>query len=348
MLYKNVNIETIAYELPPEVVTSDAIEQRLAPVYERLKLPFGRLELMSGIKERRLWPRGEKPSDGATQAGHKALIDSAFPRKKIGCLINCSVCRDFLEPATATVVHRKLGLPSDCMVFDVSNACLGILTGITLVADMIEAGHIRAGMLVAGENSRSLLESTINTIIGDDTITRQSIKPLFASLTIGSGAVAVILCHRSESRTGHRLNGGVSLAATEYNDLCRGNSDKGMDDNHETLMNTDSEALLKAGINAAAETWQRFKTKLGRGNDDFDCFCTHQVGTAHRRMLYERLGLDMDRDFPSLETTGNVGSVSCPMTAAMAVEAGAVKSGSRLALLGIGSGINCTMLDITW
>jgi acyl-CoA:acyl-CoA alkyltransferase len=348
MLYNCVNIETIAYQAPPEVITSDNIEAQLAPTYERLKLPNGRLELMTGIKERRLWKRGMMPSAAATLAGEKALQQSNFPKDKIGCLINCSVCRDFLEPATATVVHRNLGLPADTQVFDLSNACLGVLSGMTVVADMIECGHIEAGMLTAGENSRPLMESTIAAINADLSITRQTIKPLFASLTIGSGAVAVILSKRDNSMTSHQLNCSISLAATKYNDLCRGNSDKGMQDNRDTLMETDSEALLYAGIETAAAAWDKFKQESLMSNNDFDCFCTHQVGTAHRRLLYNELELDINRDFQTLEMFGNTGSVSCPMTAAQAIESGSIKSGSTFAMLGIGSGINATMMGITW
>ena len=77
-------------------------------------------------------------------------------------------------------------------------------------------------------------------------------------------------------------------------------------------------------------------------------FICHQVGATHRRKLYEMLELDPARDFSTFETLGNMGSVSLPATLALAVEAGAVKAGDRVALLGIGSGINCMMLALEW
>ncbi|MFA7230227.1 MAG: 3-oxoacyl-ACP synthase III [Victivallaceae bacterium] len=348
MLFKNTNIDCFAYEMPPLAVTSEEIEAKLRPVYEKLKLPEGRLELMSGIRERRLWLPGTMPSDAAAMAGAKALAASSIPKSEIGCLINCSVCRDFLEPATATVVHDRLGLPKNAVVFDISNACLGVMTGMLVAASMIESGQIRAALLVAGENSRSLLESTIMKILEDDNLTRQSIKPLFASFTIGSGAVAVILASRELCNSGHRLLGGASMSFSEYNNLCRGNADKGMEDNHATLMNTDSEMLMQRGIAAAAEVWQQFQLELKLKAEDFQCFCTHQVGVAHRKLLYEQLGIDISRDYPTLDCLGNTGSVSCPMTAALAIQNGMVATGDKLAMLGIGSGINCTMLGVEW
>ena len=185
-----------ATRLPDEIVTSDEIERRLEPLYRRLKLPEGRLELMSGIRERRLWPRGMRPSDGSIESGRRAIEAAGIDPREIGCLIHGSVCRDQLEPATACRVHDALGLPENCLVYDVSNACLGLLNGIVQVANLIELGQIRAGLVVGTEDSRALLESTIDALNRDQSLTRDSVKPAFASLTIGSASAAVLLVHR--------------------------------------------------------------------------------------------------------------------------------------------------------
>jgi len=348
MIYKNVKIESFGYETPPICVTSSNLEKRLSPVYNRLKLPEGRLELMTGIKQRYFWNDNFLPSEGAILAGKKALQSSNIDPEKIGCLIMCSVCRDFLEPATATVVHNALNLSKDAMVFDISNACLGVLTGIITAANMIELGQIEAAMLVAGENSGPLVESTIKTMLEDKSLTRKSVKPYFASLTIGSGAVAFILSNNKLSKNAPTLLAASSLAATEYNDLCRGNADKGMFDGADTIMNTDSELLLKYGIETAGQTWEKFKQETKWNNNTPDCICTHQVGAAHKKLLFDTLDLDRSKDFPTLAEFGNTGSVSCPMTLAKAAEEGRISKGDKVSLLGIGSGINCTMLGVEW
>jgi 3-oxoacyl-[acyl-carrier-protein] synthase-3 len=69
---------------------------------------------------------------------------------------------------------------------------------------------------------------------------------------------------------------------------------------------------------------------------------------VHRRKLYETLGLDLARDFSTFETLGNTGSVALPATLALAAEAGALRTGQRVGLLGIGSGLNCLMLALEW
>ncbi len=341
MRYRRVRLHSFGYELPPEEVSSAELEQRLAPLYERLRLPAGRLELMTGIRQRRFWPPGTRPSDAAVAAGEKALAASGLDRDRIGCLIFTSVSRDMMEPATAAFVHRRLGLPARCQLFDLSNACLGFLNGMIVLANMIELGQVGAGLVVAGETAEDLVASTINHLLTDPALDRRSIKPLFASLTIGSGSVALVM---SGEEGGHRLVGGACRAATDHNHLCQGgqNAEQG------TLMSTDSELLLEKGVETAALCWRDFLDELGWRPESVDRFFCHQVGRAHARLLFERLGIDPGRNFETLERLGNVGSVSAPVTLAIGAGEGALHPGQRAALLGIGSGINALMLGIDW
>ena len=257
MRFGKVYIEGLDYHLPENIVTSEEIEKKLAPLYERLKLPEGRLELMSGIKERRFWKKGVFPSEVATIAGEKAIIQSGINRDQIGCLISASVCRDFLEPSTASVIHNNLKLPGESFVFDVSNACLGVLNGICIIGNMIERNQIKAGLVVSGENGGPLVNNTIETLLSRQDISRSNVKSSFASLTIGSSAVGVVLAHENLARHGHRLIGGVSLAETQFNHLCRGSDDSGSSADWSPLMETDSETLMQEGCRLAGKTWTR-------------------------------------------------------------------------------------------
>ncbi len=344
MQYSRVCLHTPGYALPPNEVSSAEIEARLAPVYERLRLPEGRLELMSGIKTRRFWNPGTRPSDGAVLAGQDALARSAVDPQELECLIFTSVCRDMMEPATAAFVHRRLGLSERCQIFDLSNACLGFLNGMLMLANMIELGQVKKGMVVAGETAEELVESTIRHLLQDKTLTRKSIKPAFASFTIGSGACALVMEDARSSDTGHYLVGGACRANTSHNELCQG----GQSGRDGILMATDSGQHLQQGVETAARCWQDFGAELGWQRHDIDRFFCHQVGRAHAQLLFETLDLDPAKNFETLAFLGNVGSVSAPITMAMGIEQQALKNGERAAILGIGSGINSLMLGIDW
>src|SRR4030042_5542246 len=153
MLYKKVCIEAFGYELPETVATSLSLEQKLAPVYEKVNRSFGRLEMMTGIRERRFWDENTPPSTFSVRAAENAIATSGISKEHIECLLHTSVSRDFLEPATAFVVHDSLGLLDTALIFDISNACLGFINGMVTLANMIELGQIKAGMVVATEGS---------------------------------------------------------------------------------------------------------------------------------------------------------------------------------------------------
>ena len=344
MKFARACIESLAAVLPDEIWTSAQIEERLGPLYGRLKLPVGRLELMTGIRERRRWPAGTRPSDASARAGQAVLKQSAFQPEQIEAFIHCAVSRDMLEPATASFAHHKIGLGPHCHLFDLSNACLGFLNGLVTLGAMIDAGQIKCGMVVAGENGRPLVEQTLQHLLAAP-LSRNEIKPFFANLTIGSGAVGAIVCHEDLLPAGpkHRLLAGACLAATRHSELCQGDTaGEGLQ------MQTDSEQLLLAGVEVAVDTWKLFEQETGWTRATPDRFICHQVGRTHRRKLYETLGLDLGRDFSTFETLGNTGSAALPTALALAVQGGAVKSGDKVALLGIGSGINSLMLAVEW
>ena len=88
--------------------------------------------------------------------------------------------------------------------------------------------------------------------------------------------------------------------------------------------------------------------KTSTPTEEIDRIVTHQVGVAHKRLLFETLELDHARDFTTVETLGNMGSVSLPATLARAVQEGFINPGHRVVLQGIGSGLHCLMLAVEW
>lgn len=348
MRYRRVCIESLGYFLPHEVVTSDEIEARLGPLYERLRLPAGRLELMTGIRERRFWRPDMLPSEASIRSGRLSMAAAGVLVSEIGALVHGSVCRDHLEPATASTVHQGLGLGRNCLIYDVSNACLGLLNGMIQVANMIELGQIRAGLIVGSEGSRQLVEATIESLNSNQNLTRRDIKLAVASLTIGSASVALLLTDLEISQTQNRLLGVTSRSFTEHHRLCRSGRDEAVAEGMKPLMTTDSEALMRAGVEAGRATFGPFLEELGWRVGDIGHTVCHQVGSTHRNWMLSELGLLSERDYTSFDYLGNTGSAALPVTLALAAEQGRLSPGGRLALLGIGSGVNVVMAGVEW
>ena len=339
MRFRNVAIEAVAYELPPHQVTSTELESRLSGTTARLRLPPRAIEPLTGIEERRFWDPGTRVSDVAARVARKAIGLSGIDPDRIGILINTSVSKDYLEPSMASLVHGDLGLPSECQNFDIANACLGFMNGIEVAGRMIEQGLIDYALLVDGESAGEIVESTVKRLLGLD-VTAKDFWDNFATLTLGSVGVAMVLTHVRFSKTTHRVNGSVTLADTSQNRLCLGTGD---------WMVTQSTKLLKAGVELALKTWAATASKIpGWSNSSINHFICHQVGKPHMMALCDALGIDLEKCFLTFPKHGNVGPAAVPLTLALADESGRIHQGDHVALMGIGSGLNVTMMSVTW
>ncbi len=343
MKFNNVVIESFAYSLPENILTSEEIENKLQSTYERLKLPEGRLELMTGIKERRYWEPGTLPSTIATAAANALIAKSEIKKEDIDLFINASVCRDFLEPSTASVVHQNLKLSKSCMLFDLSNACLGVINAIMVAANLIESGNIKNALIVSGENSGPLLKSTINELLNNQDITRKDIKKFIANLTIGSAGTAIMLSSKNSFPNRPEILGGVFRSDSDANHLCRGD---GNPDN--LFMQTDSEELLKYGISLGIETFDLFLKELKIERPQIDLVLTHQVGVAHEKLSLESFKLETNNTYKTYPVLGNTGSSALPITLMKAFEEDKIKKDNIVAMLGIGSGLVSIMLGVKW
>ena len=338
MRFQNVAIASVAYVLPTTVVRTRDLEAQLAPLYGRLGMRPGWLETVTGIRERRFWAPGVKPSQVAALAGRKALQSAGMATSQLGALAYTGVCRDYLEPSTAALTHGELGLPPTALNFDVGNACLGFLSGMTLLASLIEGRRIEAGLVVAGESSRDVVQATMGrlTVPGAG---MTAFKDNLATLTLGSAAVAMVLTHADRARTSHRFLGGVTHAATEHRGLCIGTEEK---------MVTDAPKLLAEGVALAGRTWRAAEQTMGWDPLGFAEYATHQVGAANYNAVLSSLGLPKERALKVYPSLGNCGAGAAPMALAMAVEQRRVRPGQTAVLMGIGSGLNCSIMGVRW
>lgn len=336
--FANVAVAGLARVDAPIVVRSEEIENQLESAMSRAGFGRGLLYQLTGIAERRLWEPGVMPSDAAVRAGREALNMAGVSSQKIGVLISTSVSKDFIEPSVASMVHGQLGLASTCLNFDVSNACLGFLNGMQIAGDMIERGLVEYGLVVNGESSREVLEATIARLNRPE-CEPSSMRRQMATLTLGSGAAAVVLGRADFHEEAPRVVGSVTRAATEYNDLCRGQRE---------WMETDAAMLLVRGLELGEVTFEAAKTHLGWTPSQLDHVAAHQVSAVHMARVAERFGIDGKRFHKIYPGYGNVGPASIPIALSCLVDEGKVRRGQRVGLMGIGSGLNCSMMELMW
>ncbi len=338
MLFQHVAIAGLAHVDAPRRLSSDEINARLKPTLDRLGIKTDVLKDVAGIHARRLWDEGMQASDAATLAAVKALADAGIDPNKVGLLVNTSVSRDYLEPSTASIVSGNLGLSDLCQNFDVANACLAFLNGMDIASRMIERGEIDYALVVDGETADLAYEKTVERLLRVET-TEEEFKNELATLTLGSGAAAMVLARAELVPGAPRYKGGVTRAATEWNKLCRGNLDR---------MVTDTRMLLIEGLKLAQKTWAAAKIALGWVAEEMDEFVIHQVSQVHTAAFVKAFGINPTKVLTIFNEHGNIGPASVPIVLSKLREMGRLKKGSRIALLGIGSGLNCSMAEVVW
>lgn len=338
MLFENVVIAGVARADAPIRVSSADLETPLRATMDRLGMPAGMLQGLTGVVARNFWEPGFRSSAAATLAAESVLARTGVARDRIGIIVSTSVSRDYVEPSNACFVHNSLGLSRKCLNFDLGNACLAFVNAIDMVGHMIESRQVDYALIVDGEDSRQVVERTVERLARPNT-TAEEFRDQFATLTLGSGGAAMLLSHSRLEPGGHRYMGSVTLSATEHNQLCYGNVDGGF---------TDTSGLMQNGVALAEETWQLAVAESGWTAETVDFFAMHQVSQVHTQRMAQSVGFGLEKTVLLFPEYGNVGPASIPMVLTHAIEQERVQSGDRVVLGGIGSGLNCTAAHVLW
>jgi 3-oxoacyl-[acyl-carrier-protein] synthase-3 len=207
-----------------------------------------------------------------------------------------------------------------------------------IASRMIERGEIDYALIVDGETANQVYEKTMARLNAPD-VTEEQFRSELASLTLGCGAAAMVLSRGDLHPNAPRYKGGVTKAATEWNGLCRGNLDR---------MVTDTRMLLIEGLKLANKTFAAAKLALGWVVGEMDEFVIHQVSRVHTDAFVRAFGIDPAKVLTIFHEHGNIGPASVPIVLSKLRELGRLKKGHRVALLGIGSGLNCSMAEVVW
>jgi len=195
----NIIIESLGTYLPPDSFSTDEV---MSECEKHIKFPLARI---TGIDSRRMAGEEEFAIDLAKKAVENCLANSKYNPEDIDIVICCNISRldspkvFSFEPTTSIKLKKHFNF-TNAIVFDISNACAGMFTGIHVVNAMIEAGSIRRGMVVSGEYITHLTKTAQREIESfmDDRI---------ACLTLGDAGAAVILEKGLDNKTGfHKID----------------------------------------------------------------------------------------------------------------------------------------------
>lgn len=320
---------SIAGWVPPRSVAVRELEAELAAAHYPVAL---NIEVRSGVGARRVRDVEMDVVDmslAACDQAFSAAVDVS--PADIDLLIYCGISRKYVEPATATALHSRLGLQS-AAAFDVSDACLGFIDGWMIADAMIATGRARAALVVAAETLSHYGELAMRAL-------RAGAAPdqHFAALTLGDGSAAAILAPRREASEGFLV--GLRETHGEHHGLC-------VIESTESPMLSNSNRLLKAGLRNFGPNAENVLRASRWKASELDLVVPHQASLHTIEHGRRTLGIDRDKVAVTLDRYGNMASVAVPHALASAVQSGRVGPGSKVLLAGFGSGLGIGMMTV--
>jgi 3-oxoacyl-[acyl-carrier-protein] synthase-3 len=143
--FQNIKISGIACAVPKNIVKTDSFKDQFGDT------EVDKFKLMTGIHETRRTSKHQTASDLCYAAAEKLLNYKKVNRSEIGALVFGTHHPDYRRPASAFVIHKRLGLSIDSAVFDISLGCSSLVYGIQVVASMMNNSNINKALLVVGD-----------------------------------------------------------------------------------------------------------------------------------------------------------------------------------------------------
>jgi amino acid adenylation domain-containing protein len=265
----NTVIESIGTYLPATVMSTDAV---LAGCVNPIGIP---LERLTGIKHRRVAGDGEFAIDLARHAAADCLARSSYGAGEIDLIISCNISRYdgpahkfTFEPSTAARLRDQCGL-TNALAFDLTNACAGMFTGITVADAYLRTGLVQRAMVVSGEYITHITATAQQEIEGP-------MDPRLACLTVGDAGAAVILERGPNDRVGfHDLD---MVTLSKYSNLCIGKATSG--EHGGAIMLVDSIAATAAAVKRSVPYVGSTMMRHGWRPEHCDHILMHQTSDA--------------------------------------------------------------------
>jgi 3-oxoacyl-(acyl-carrier-protein) synthase III len=341
-----VCISGVGAEIPDQVVTTTDLEQRVR-LCERFGVERGWLEQVTGVRERRWAEPHVQPSMLATRASRRALEDARLDPLLIDTLVYAGVTRDCLEPATANLVAEAIGA-RNARVFDLLNACNGLVDGIDVADSLIRTGKARRVLVSTGERASLAVDWQAETF---DEMLRA-----VASLVVGDGGGALVVEQSDDPQRGLRARefrsdatqwrhaiGGWFGDATHACERCGGILDR--------ALRCDGPAFLRAAVALLQPTMEATMQRTGWRYDELDLVFCHQP-TKH---FVEHVLAHLDDAAPVARKVwataarfGNTSTMSLPLAMAEARAAGRLSPGSKILVIAPSSGVSAAAMTMVW
>lgn len=303
------------------------------------------LERLTGIHERRVSIGDEDSYSLATSAARDCLEKAQQKAASLDVVISCSITKlrggltQWVEPTMSSAVARAIGAEK-AMTFDLSNACAGMLTGVTVLNNWIRQGTVERGLVVSGEYISQLGQNAARHI-------RNIMSKELACLTLGDAGAALLLERAPAGSGGISLAGFTTVA--DYSRLCLAYP-KGHDPG--ARMFTNSRAIQRAAIKDTPLLLHEVLESAGISIHDIDHVITHQTSARAIRKGMAAVSASFGESprhdaVITVDHYGNTASTTHTVALVEELEAGHIRPGETVALIALASGLEIGVILLT-
>ncbi|QSF47229.1 beta-ketoacyl-ACP synthase III [Paenibacillus tianjinensis] len=289
----------------------------------------------TGIRERHIAAPHEATSDLAYEAALKALESAGMKAEELELIIVATVTPDSSFPSTACILQDKLGAKG-AAAFDLSAACSGFVYSLATATGFIKTGMYNNAL-----------------IIGADTLSRiTDYTDRNTCVLFGDGAGAVIIGEVPEGRgfqsfdLGAEGSGGSLLKMEAGGSRLPASQQTIEDKKHFIYMN--GREVFKFAVRVMGTATERVLTKAGLSKEDIDLFVPHQANIRIIQSAMQRLDLPEEKCVINVDRYANTSAASIPLALVEAAEAGRMKEGDTVLMVGFGGGLTWGASVLIW
>ena len=274
----------------------------------------------TGIEQRHMVAEGEKTSDLAVAAAHKAMAHAGIDASQLDLIVIATTTPDDTFPSTATTVQRKLAA-ANAFAFDVQAVCAGFVYALTVAESMMLAQKAKKALVIGAESFTKLLD-------WEDRGT---------CVLFGDGAGAVILEAADTDKDfgilASRLHSDGNYRDILYVD---GGPSATGDVGHVRM---EGREVFRHAVEKLSSVMDEVIDEAGLVPADVDWLVPHQANLRIINGMQKKLNLPSDRVVRTVHKHANTSAASIPLALSEAVHDGRIKAGDLLALEAIGGGL---------
>lgn len=302
--FRNIKISGVAACVPENVEENSTLNLFQSPE------EYDRFVATTGIERRRVVKNGLCSSDLCYEAAERLIEKLQWAKEDIDCLVFVSQTPDYILPATACVLQKRLRLSNECMAFDISLGCSGWVYGITVLASLLSNGTCRKGLLLAGDTvtvTKSPRDKSTYPLFGDaGTATAVEFQEAEEGIvsylcTDGDGADTIMI---RDGGFRHPFSKD-SLVYKEYENGSVRN---------DLQSYLDGTSVFTFGISKAPKSVRRLLEYSGKNTEDIDYYIFHQANMLMNEKIRTKLKLPAEKVPYILKDYGNTSSTSIPLT----------------------------------